>query len=312
MDRMERSPQTRRRLRCLLGLAAVTLALAARPGLAQGPRDHPEAEAALFKRAEAFVEAFGKGDAKALAAFWTPDGDYTDETGKHLKGREAIEMAFAEMFSENPGVKLRIDMASLRFITPDVAVEDGVTSVIPPDGGPPSRARYTVVHVKKDGQWYLDSVRDAAYAPPTNYDKLRGLDWIIGDWADAESDGEVGRVSFEWTDNQNFITGTFATTFKNISLHAGREWIGWDPLNNKIRSWMFDSDGGFGEGSWTLDGDKLTIRTQSVTRDGKKLAATNIVTRLDPNTVTWQSKERRLDGKPLPDIGEIKMKRQPQ
>jgi hypothetical protein len=38
--------------------------------------DSDPQEAAITKTAEAFVEAFQKGDAKAVASFWTPDGDY--------------------------------------------------------------------------------------------------------------------------------------------------------------------------------------------------------------------------------------------
>src|SRR5262249_36380391 len=149
-----------------------------------GRGDDDKDKAAIQKNAEGFVEAFHKGDAKALAAFWTPDGDYTILTGRHMKGREAIEKAFEEFFKENKDLKLGIDSESLRFVTPDVAVEDGITSVSSPNGGPPSRARYTIVHVKKDGQWAMSSVRDAAYAPPTNQEKLQGLEWVIGDWAD--------------------------------------------------------------------------------------------------------------------------------
>ncbi len=43
--------------------------------------DNPEQRAEIMNTAKAFVEAFHKGDAKALAAFWTPDGDYIDESG---------------------------------------------------------------------------------------------------------------------------------------------------------------------------------------------------------------------------------------
>ena len=43
---------------------------------------------------------------------------------------------------------------------------------MPPDGAPPSRARYTIVHVQRDGEWYLSSVRDAPYAPPNNHEHL--------------------------------------------------------------------------------------------------------------------------------------------
>ena len=274
-------------------------------------KGNAEQEAAILKRAEAFVEAFQKGDAKALAAFWSPDGDYTDELGRNLKGRDAIERAFADLFAENQGLKLRIDVTSLRFITPDVAIEDGTTAVLHPDNAPPSRARYTTVHVRRDGQWSLESVREAPFAPPSNYDSLRSLEWLVGDWAGAADDGHVARISFAWTDNQNFINASFATTFKNMEVTSGTQWIGWDAAAKQIRSWTFDSDGGFAEGTWTRAGDKLTIRTKAVLRDGLKLEATNIVTRIDANTLSFQSKERTLDGKPQPDIQETRLKRTP-
>src|SRR5205085_9007327 len=133
-----------------LALCALGIGLCARPGLAGQGKGISKEEAVLQKNAEAFVEAFHKGDAKALAAFWTPNGDYTDQTGRHFQGRAAIEKAFQGYFAEHPGMKLRVNILGVRFVTPDVAVEDGVTEVIPPDGGPPSRARYTIVHVKKD------------------------------------------------------------------------------------------------------------------------------------------------------------------
>src|SRR5438552_7588295 len=115
----------------------------------------------IFNNAKAFVDAFEKGDARAVAAFWAEDGDYVDLTGRRLQGRPAIENAFKNFFTENKGLKLRIDVNSVRFVTPDTAIEDGTTSVIPPDGTPTNQARYTNVHVKKDGQWVLQSVREA-------------------------------------------------------------------------------------------------------------------------------------------------------
>jgi uncharacterized protein (TIGR02246 family) len=294
----------------LLALGALAVAPLAQSGRAEDPKDKPKEEAALIKNAEGFVEAFHKGDAKALAAFWTTDGDYVDQTGKHLKGRDAIEKAFKEFFAENKELKLRIDSESLRFATPDVAVEDGVTAVIPADGGPPSRARYTIIHVKKDGQWLLSSVRDSPFATPSNYEHLRDLEWVIGDWVDAAAEkGEVGHAVFSWSENQNYILSSFATSFKNIALHSGTQRIGWDPAAKGIRSWTFDDNGAFGEATWSKDGDKWQIKTQTVLRDGKKMTATDVVTRIDADTLGWQSKERMLDGKALPDVKEIKMKR---
>jgi uncharacterized protein (TIGR02246 family) len=292
-----------------LALAVLLVGLAAPPALAQQPSDKAKEEAALLKKAEAFVEAFHNGDAKVLATFWTPDGEYLDQTGRHFKGPNAILKAFTNFFAENKGLKLRIDSTALRFVTPEVAIEDGATAVIPPDGGPPSRARYTIVHVKRDGQWYLASVRESAFVPPTNAEHLHELAWAIGDWVDETDKGEVARVSFAWAENQGFLVSTFGTTIKNIPVGGGTQWIGWDPLAKHIRSWTFDTEGGFGEGSWTRDGNKWLIKTNSVLQDGTKVAATSIVTRIDADTISWQSRDRTVDGKPVPDIKEVRMKR---
>jgi uncharacterized protein (TIGR02246 family) len=291
----------------LLVLAACAVILSARPALAQA-ESNPQ-EAAIFKSAEAFVDAFHKGDAKAVAAFWTADGDYVDQTGKHLKGRQAIEEAFHNFFSENKGMKLRINVTSLRFVTPELAIEDGTTETLPPNGAPPSRTRYTNVHVKKGGQWSLASVRESAYAPPSNYEQLRGLEWAIGEWVEDADKSELSSVSLDWTPDQNFIVSQHGVAFNDISLGHGTQWIAWDPAAKRIRSWTFESNGSFSEGSWAEEGGKWVINTNTVLRDGKKLAATNIVTRVDADNIRWQSKDRTLDGKPLPDTQEIKMKR---
>lgn len=84
----------------------VPLALACALGSGSSPARAAESdpqEAAITKTAEAFVEAFQKGDAKAVAAFWTQDGDYVDLTGRVLNGRPAIEKDFENLFAENKG-----------------------------------------------------------------------------------------------------------------------------------------------------------------------------------------------------------------
>jgi uncharacterized protein (TIGR02246 family) len=293
----------------LLALGLVAFVFGAGHTSADEPKDKATEEAEILKNAEAFVEAFHKGDAKAVAGFWTKDGDYTDQTGHTSKGRDAIEKVFTEFFAENKGLKLRIDVTGMKFVTPEVALEDGTTSVLPADGAPPSRARYTIVHVKKDGKWQLSSVRDAPFAPPTNHEHFRGLEWAIGDWAADSDKGETARVSFSYTDDQNFLISTFTTTFKNIAIGGGTQWIGWDPVAKTIRSWTFETGGGFGEGTWSQEGGKWVIKATGVMRDGKRLAATHVLTRVDEDAMTWESKNRTEDGKNLPDFKPIKLKR---
>src|SRR5262249_59933625 len=89
-DSTQRNPPMRTRL--LLALAvALPLLAAGGFGPAQKDKDSDRAKAgdAIFERAKAFAAAFDKGDAKALAEFWTEDGDYTDQSGKRLEGRAA-------------------------------------------------------------------------------------------------------------------------------------------------------------------------------------------------------------------------------
>jgi uncharacterized protein (TIGR02246 family) len=288
-------------------LYSMLFVLTGRPVLGQAD-DREQDKAAIRKNAQAFVEAFHQGDAKAVAAFWAPDGEYTGLMGRQVKGREAIEKEFAALFAENKGLKVRIDSKSLRFVTPDVAIEEGTTAVFPAEGAPPSRAHYNIVHVKKDGQWMLGSVRETAFTPPNNYENLRGLEWAIGDWEGEGEHGVTEQLSFSWTDTQNFILATFSTKNKDMSLGSATVWIGWDPTEKRIRSWMFDEAGGFGEGSWTQDGKKWVVKSASVLQDGKKMSATHVLTS-DADTLTLQSKDRTIDGNSMPDTPEVKLKR---
>src|SRR5439155_16010443 len=92
----------------------------------------------------------------------------------------------------------------------------------------------TNVLIKKDGHWLLSSVREAAYSEPSNYEHLEELEWAIGEWGDEQSNGPVGRVSFEWAPGQNFIVATRGVEFKDDTLDNGTEWIGWDPVTKQI------------------------------------------------------------------------------
>ena len=269
-------------------------------------------------RSSESIAALAAALAKAQMALTNPEksltgtlpGDRPDETGRTLKGRAAIEKSFKEFFAENKGLKVRINSEALRFVTPDVAIEDGVSEVIHPDGAPPSRARYTIVHVKQSGQWRLGSVREAAFVVPTNYENLRELEWAIGDWADESAKGDVARVSFAWSENQGFIVSHFTTTFKNIAIGGGTQWIGWDPRAKGLRSWTFETGGGFGEGGWVKEGsNKWVIKSKAVLPDGKQVVSTHVLTRVDADTLGWQSRDRTVDGNVLPDTKGIRLKR---
>src|SRR5262249_25886920 len=134
------------------------------------------------KRAQEFIAAFNRGDAKAVAAFWTPDGDYTDHTGKKIAGRAALEKLYAKGFGEHKGSKLAVTVTSHRMIAPDVALEEGISEVMPAVGNLPSVSAFSAVLVKKDGEWYFESVREGIAQPPTNADHFADIEWLLGEW----------------------------------------------------------------------------------------------------------------------------------
>ena len=301
-------------MKLFLSVAAVcafSFSLSSLSGAEPQPVDsNPTQSEEIRRTAIAFVDAYHKGDAKALAEFWTPDGDYTDLGGRVLRGRDAIREDFEHLFQENKGLTLRIEVGSVRFPTAETAIEDGVTSVMTPTASVPNRARYTNLLVKKNGKWLLASVREAAYIPSTHQDHLRPLEWMIGEWSDQATNGHISHVVFEWSPDMSFIPLIRVVRVEGTFLDNGTQRIGWDPAARRIRSWNFEPDGGFGDGVWSLDGDRRWIvKSNSVLRSGHQASATTVVTRIDPDTITFQVRDQKADGKPLPDSAVVTMKR---
>lgn len=292
----------------LIPRVALFATLLSAPTLWSAPEKNPE-EDALHKQAEAFVAAFNKGDAKALAAFWTADGDLVDPEGRHFKGRKAIESAYEKYFAGTKGARLYIQITSLRVVRPDLALEDGTTEVVSAQGGPPSAARYSNVYVKKGGQWYLESVREAIAVPPSNAEHLKELAFLVGEWTEDTEKGGSAKASYSWAAQGNFLVNTFDVTVQDVPVAGGVQWIGWDAAAKKVRSWSFLFNGGFAEGVWTRDGNKWKIAVEATTREGKKLTATNVFTKIDADHFSFQLIDRALEGKTLPDEKVVKMKR---
>lgn len=86
---------------------------------------------------------------------------------------------------------------------------------------------------------------------------------------------------------------------------SGMQVIAWDQAKQVIRSWTFDSDGGFGEDTWTQSGNRYTIRAKYTLPDGGIASAINVFTYLDGNRCTWKSVSREIDGELQPDTDEI-------
>ncbi len=265
--------------------------------------DSADDRAAIQKSVRSFVAAFEKGDAKALAAHWTENGEYIADDGTTLRGREAIDKEYAGNFAgRKTKVKIDIQVDSVRFPSKDTAIEEGYFKV---QSGKEqaTTSKYSVLHVREGGKWLMAIVREF----PSEGASIRDLDWLIGTWSAKCDDTEV-YTTYEWWGEKNYIRVNFSikTKEKNIS---GFQMIGRDAASGQIRSWAFDPDGSFGEASWTRDGKKWMQDSAAVLPDGATLSATNIFTQIDNDALTFQSVERSLDGVQLPDIGPIRVGR---
>lgn len=126
---------------------------------------------AMDKLAADWAATFAKGDAKALAAFYTENAIRVSADGGKVIGRSAIEKEFAANFAGPwKGTKITINVGSIQHVTPDIAVNEGtyeVTGAVAPDGkpAPPLKGDYLNTVVKKGGAWIL--VSNAAITPST-------------------------------------------------------------------------------------------------------------------------------------------------
>ncbi len=258
-------------------------------------------EIALRQTAATFVEAFDKGDAKAVAAHFTADAEYIDEQGNLFQGQPAIEESFVLAFAENPATRLELQINSIRFVSPGLAVEDGETTVKRPSGRPSDHSHYTAVHVKTNGKWLTASSREhAAQGGREQVKQLEQLEWLLGDWVDEGADSVVD-FSCKAISNGNFLMREFTLKISGEETLSGSQRIGWDPLTRKLRAWTFDSDGGFCEGTWHRDGDSWVLKSTGVTADGATTSGTSIFTYVNPHLMTWQAVDQEVEGVRLPD-----------
>lgn len=293
-----------RLLRAVLWATAMIAAV-----FAQAAEKKPEVsadETAIRAAVQSYVEAYNRGDAKAVAVHWGELAEWISPSGQRFRGRAAVEKEMGALFAANKGVRIEVTRPSIRFVSADVAVEEGTVRVIRPSQ-PPSEATYLAVHVKKGGQWKLDSVRETEVpdAPPAS-SALQDLAWLVGEWGDDSREASAG-ATVTWRKNKSFLSYEFKVQAPGMEDLEGTQIIGWDPAAGTIRSWMFDSDGGFGEGTWTRKDKSWIVKFSQVLPDGRKASATNVYTLVDANTITWKSIGRQVDGEYLPNIDEVKM-----
>ena len=269
-------------------------------------------EAAIRANCDKYIDAYNRRDSRTMAAMWSPDAIYQDPaSGERIVGRDAIAKHFEYIFAGSEDAKLAVTIDSIDFVSPNVAIEKG-SAIVSDANGEPEKTTYSVVHVRRDGQWYLDreTEEETPQPPASHYEELKELEWLVGSWIDADDQVTI-QTEIEWTKNRNFLRRSFAAVVRGQIDMSGMQIIGWDAAEKQIRSWVFDSDGGVAEATWTHKGDQWLIQNRATLADGRIATSLNILTYVDGDSFQWESVNREVDGELLPNVEAVTVVRAP-
>lgn len=109
-----------------------------------------------------YVEAWDCADAAAIAAYFAPDGDFTNPTGFHAQGRADIAAFYAQAFAAGyAGSHGGFKALRTRLVAPGVLLVDGEWSIRgahTPQGGEQGLA--TAVLVRTGDAWRIAALRE--------------------------------------------------------------------------------------------------------------------------------------------------------
>jgi uncharacterized protein (TIGR02246 family) len=289
-------------------LAAAAALACSGPTGAQGQQPDTKAAAAQDDEAirrvtAAFHEALEDGNVEAAEKFCTPEADYVDQLGHAFRMQAAFSDAKGRWQKQGhiAPPALVTETLAIRLLSPDVAIEDGIIERTAVAANQQSKGRYCAVWVKREGKWLIDGVRESAFSPVASANHFAGLDWLVGDWV-AEGPEAKAEASYAWGPNKKFLLAQLKLTLKGEQPVAATQWIGWDPVREQVRSFEYDNEGGFRDGTWTQDGDAWVVANVGVDGDGQVTATTSIISREDDKTATWEFSDQERDGRPGSDM----------
>ncbi len=274
------------------------------------PAPSPD-ERAIIAGVEAFTKLYSAANAEGLAELFHDDASIFDPDGKETRGKAAVAEMYAAGFQQSPGLKVQSKVEEVRFLTPDVVRVNGESQLSSAAGDASDFNRFSVLLVRRDGKWKIAEIREsvAPAAEVTPYERLRELEWMVGNWVD-ESDNNRVQSNVRWADNQSYLVRDYKVEMQGEKGSSGTMFIGWDPQSGQIKSWLFDSNGGHGEALWVRTGDKeWVVKAQGVLRDGRPTSATQIHTIINKDSVKTSSIDRIIGGQVAPDIVDVVMVR---
>lgn len=269
----------------------------------------PADEEAVRKTITNYTKAFNEQDTKTVSGYWTENATHTDrETGERTEGRDAIMKDIKAVFEEQAKLQLSGQVNRVRFIKPDVAQIEGETAVSGL-GEEPVVSSFSAILIKDGDKWLIDSIEELPVPQPaTAQDALMQLDWLVGRWVD-ETDGSRVETNIRWSSSRTFLLRSYTVQADEEVVREGTQVIGWDPRSNQIRSWSFNSDGSFGDGVWSKNGNDWLIKSSQTLANGDAASGTFVLSPSNENEMSLQLIGHEVEGEPQPAGKSVKVLR---
>ena len=100
------------------------------------------------------------------------------------------------------------------------------------------------------------------------------------DTGGSEHDNGSVEVHGKWMNDKRFISRSFQVRGKEGYQLDGTQIVGWDPSAGVIRSWSFDSEGGWEQAVWSRDGERWLVRVSAVLPDGSVGSEQRLIARV--------------------------------
>jgi uncharacterized protein (TIGR02246 family) len=281
----------------LLLVVALATTSVAMPCKAQSSAN--EVAGSIREQLKSYVETFNKHDAKAVAGCWTTDAvSVQEETDARTEGRAAILADFEQFFRDYPKAQLAGAVEQVCPVSGDVAIAEGQITLATGEEEP-TRSAFTAVLKKEGERWLIASSHERDLpVPATATDALQELEWFVGTWRD-QTEGASVLTTVRWSPSRTFLIRSFEATFEDGEGFSGTQIFGWDPLAKQIRTWVFNSDGSFGDGAMSKNGDDWMIKMNQMQSDGHLASGTTVITRLNDDTIEVQKLGESIDGEPI-------------
>ena len=165
------------------------------------------------------------------------------------------------------------------------------------------------------------SVLGQADQPSPNYEHLKSLEFLIGDW---EARGEVtdevpgllpkgtksvGHLHFQWIWNKGAISWELAIKYETGFTFFNNGTVVWNPGTKEIVGVNANSLGLYCQFVWKHDAERndWILNSSGIDQDGKTFSHCVHHILKDKDTLVVQITDQKVDGTKRPDMPEVKV-----